>query len=77
MGQEAEDEIRRKAFADYQVNETLLSFAKKDAIIMHPLPAHHGLEVAVGILDGPKSVVFDQAENRLHAQKAVLARLLS
>ena len=76
MGQESEDEIRRKVFAAYQVNESLMAYAKKDALIMHPLPAHHGLEVAVGILDGPQSVVFDQAENRLHAQKAVLVYLL-
>jgi len=76
MGQEAETKIRRKAFAGYQINEKLLSFAKKDAIIMHDLPAHHGEEVAEGILYSPQSVAFDQAENRLHAQKAVLASLL-
>jgi ornithine carbamoyltransferase len=77
MGQEADAELRRKAFAGYQVNEKLLAFAKKDAIIMHCLPAHPGEEVAVGILDSPRSVVFDEAENRMHAQKAVLASLLS
>ncbi len=76
MGQETEALIRRKAFAGYQINGKLLSFAKKDAIIMHDLPAHHGEEVAEGILYSPQSVAFDQAENRLHAQKAVLASLL-
>ncbi len=75
MGQEAEAERRRKDFAGYQVDEGLLSLAKKDAMFMHPLPAHHGEEVAVGILDNPYSVVFDQAENRLHLQKALLAEM--
>jgi len=74
MGQEAE--LRRKIFAGYQVNSELLSLAREDAILMHPLPAHHGEEVAEGILDSPKSVVFDQAENRLHMQKALLAEIL-
>ena len=73
MGQEAEAPMRRKVFADYQVNEKLLALAKKNAIIMHCLPAHHGEEVSVGLLDSPQSVVFDQAENRMHAQKALLA----
>jgi len=76
MGQEAEAERRRAAFAGYQVNEELLSVAKRDAIFMHPLPAHHGEEIAEGILDAPQSVVFDQAENRLHMQKAILVELL-
>jgi ornithine carbamoyltransferase len=75
MGQEVESAIRRKAFSRYQVDIGLLSLAKKDAIFMHPLPAHHGEEVAVGILEGPRSVVFDQAENRLHLQKALLAEM--
>lgn len=75
MGQEAEAQKRRQAFAGYQVDSQLLSLAKKDAIFMHPLPAHHGEEVAVGILDDPRSVVFDQAENRLHAQKALLIEI--
>ncbi|MEW6143095.1 MAG: ornithine carbamoyltransferase [Chloroflexota bacterium] len=75
MGQEGEAEQRRGIFAGYQVNSTLISQAKKDVIIMHPLPAHHGEEVAHGILDKPASVVFDQAENRLHMQKAILAKL--
>ncbi len=76
MGQEAEADERHKAFASYQVNEELLSLAKEDAILMHPLPAHRGEEVSAAILDSPKSVVFDQAENRLHMQKALLAMML-
>ncbi len=76
MGQEAEAEQRRQIFAGYRVDSTLLSLAKAEAILMHPLPAHHGEEVAEGILDSPQSVVFDQAENRMHLQKALLARML-
>ena len=76
MGQEAEAEKRRQIFASYQVNSGLLSLAREDTILMHPLPAHHGEEVAEGILDSPKSVVFDQAENRMHLQKALLAEML-
>jgi len=76
MGQEAEADQRRQAFAGYQVNSELLALAKEDAILMHPLPAHRGEEVAEGILDSPPSVVFDQAENRLHLQKALLAWML-
>ncbi|MBM3183635.1 MAG: ornithine carbamoyltransferase [Chloroflexi bacterium] len=75
MGQEAEAERRRKDFAGYQVDSKLLSLAKKDVIFMHPMPAHHGEEVAQGVLDGPHSVAFDQAENRLHLQKALLAEM--
>ena len=76
MGQEAETQQRRQIFANYQVNNELLSLAKEDAILMHPLPAHHGEEVAEGILDSSKSVVFDQTENRMHLQKALLAQML-
>lgn len=76
MGQEAEAEARRQIFASYQVDSELLSLAREDAILLHPLPAHHGEEVAEGILDSPKSVVFDQAENRMHLQKALLAAML-
>jgi len=76
MGQEAEAGQRRQIFASYQVNSELLSLAREDAILMHPLPAHCGEEVAEGILDSPKSVVFDQAENRLYLQKALLAGML-
>lgn len=77
MGQEAEAEKRRLAFSGYQVGEELLSLAKRDALFMHPLPAHHGEEISAGLLDSPQSVVFDQAENRLHLQKALLAKMLS
>jgi len=76
MGQETEAEARRQTFASYQVDSELLSLAREDAILMHPLPAHHGEEVAEGILDSPRSVVFDQAENRMHLQKALLAAML-
>jgi len=75
MGQESEAVLRRAAFAGYQVNAALMAKARKDAIIMHPLPAHYGEEVAIGILDTPASAVFDEAENRLHIQKAVIERL--
>ncbi len=76
MGQEAEAEKRRKAFAGYQVDAKLMKLAAKDAIFMHPLPAHHDEEVSPGIIDSRQSVVFDQAENRLHVQKAILAEIL-
>jgi ornithine carbamoyltransferase len=76
MGQEAEAEARRKAFRPYQVNEQLVSVAAADALIMHCLPAHRGEEITDGVLDGPQSVVFDQAENRLHVQKAIMVWLL-
>jgi ornithine carbamoyltransferase len=76
MGQEAESEERRRIFAAYQLNPELLSGARPDAIIMHPLPAHYGEEVSPGLLDSERSVVFDQAENRMHVEKAVLAQLL-
>lgn len=75
MGQEEEYEQRRIAFTEYQINDKLLSYAHKDAIVMHPLPAHHGEEVAVGIVDRYRSVIFDQAENRLHFQRTLLAEL--
>jgi ornithine carbamoyltransferase len=77
MGQEAEAQKRRRAFSGYQVDNKLLSSAKKDVLFMHPLPAHHGEEISTGLLDDPRSVVFDQAENRLHMQKALLVKLLS
>jgi ornithine carbamoyltransferase len=76
MGFEAENEQRLKAFAAYQVNEQLVSHASPSYLFMHCLPAHRGEEVSSGVIDGPNSVVFDQAENRLHAQKAVLTALL-
>jgi ornithine carbamoyltransferase len=76
MGQEAEVKKRRKAFTSYQVTAELMAKAAKEAIFMHPLPAHHGEEIASGLIDSTRSVVFDQAENRLHVQKAILAELL-
>jgi ornithine carbamoyltransferase len=76
MGQEEEAEKRRVIFEPYQVNAALLENAP-DAWVMHDLPAHRGEEITDEVLDGPRSVVFDQAENRLHAQKAILERLLS
>ncbi|MBI4289180.1 MAG: ornithine carbamoyltransferase [Chloroflexi bacterium] len=76
MGQEAESDLRRKVFAPYQVNRKLMALAKKDAIFMHPLPAHAGEEIEAGLLDTPQSAVFDQAENRLHVQMALLEELL-
>jgi ornithine carbamoyltransferase len=70
MGDAAGD--RHKLLRPFQVNESLMAVAKKDAIFMHCLPAHRGEEVTAGIIDGPRSVVWDEAENRLHAQKAIL-----
>ena len=77
MGMEAEAQERLEAFQAYQVNEKLCSYAKSDYIFMHCLPAHRGEEVTADIIDGPHSVVFDEAENRLHAQKAILKAALS
>jgi len=77
MGQEREKEEREKLFRPYQVNAKLLDRAKPDALVMHCLPAHRGLEITDDVIDGPQSIVFDQAENRLHAQKAILARFLA
>ncbi|MBI2859984.1 MAG: ornithine carbamoyltransferase [Chloroflexi bacterium] len=77
MGQEAEAECKQKAFAGYQVTEELLSLAREDAILMHPLPAHRGQEVTDVVLDSPQSIVFDQAENRMHLQKALLVKMLN
>ncbi len=77
MGQEKETAQRLKDFQGFQVNDDLMKLARPDAIFMHDMPAHEGEEIARGMLDHPRSVVFDQAENRLHAQKAVLAELFS
>lgn len=77
MGQEEEQKIREKAFADFQINESLMKHAEKDALFMHCLPAHRGEEVSAGVIDGPQSVVWDEAENRLHAQKALLEFLMA
>ena len=76
MGREAEAEDRKHEFAPYQVDEGLMGLADGDAIFLHCLPAHRGEEVTAGVIDGPKSRVFDQAENRLHAQKALLYLLM-
>ena len=76
MGQEAEAEWRRIAFAGYQVDSKLMSLAKPDALFMHCLPAHRGEEVTAEVIDGPQSVVIEQAENRLHLQKALMAELV-
>jgi ornithine carbamoyltransferase len=76
MGQEKEREERKKRFEGFQVNPTLLQRAKKGALVMHCLPAHAGEEISGEVLEGPQSVVFDQAENRLHGQKAILEWLL-
>lgn len=76
MGFEEEQKAREAAFADYQVNEELVQHAKPDYLFMHCLPAHRGEEVSEGVIDGKNSIVFDQAENRLHAQKALMAALI-
>lgn len=76
MGQEAEREQRLEAFRRFQVSETLVGFAKPSAAVMHCLPAHRGEEITAAVVDGPRSLVLDQAENRLHAQKALLLTLL-
>ena len=76
MGQEAEAEERKQTFAPYQVDEGLMDLAAEAAIFLHCLPAHRGEEVTTGVIDGPRSRVFDQAENRLHAQKALLYLLM-
>jgi ornithine carbamoyltransferase len=75
MGQEAERTEREKAFAGYQINEELLSLAKDDAIVLHCLPAHYGEEITKEVAFSPNSAIFDQAENRLHAQKALIVLL--
>ncbi len=77
MGQEEEQEKRARAFADFQVNADIMHAAAPDALFMHCLPAHRGEEVSAQVIDGPQSVVWDEAENRLHAQKALLELLLS
>jgi ornithine carbamoyltransferase len=76
MGFEAENATRKKAFAGWQVDAALMRAARKDALFMHCLPAHRGEEVAAEVIDGPQSVVWDEAENRLHTQKALMEFLL-
>lgn len=77
MGMEDQQSIRQEAMADYQINKRLLSVARPDAIVMHCLPAHRGEEITDDAMEGSHSVIFDQAENRLHVQKAVMALLMS
>jgi ornithine carbamoyltransferase len=77
MGQEADTAQREKAFAGYQVNSSLLRKAKPQAVVLHCLPAHRGQEITDEVADGPQSLIFQQSENRLHAQKAILADLLA
>ena len=76
MGQEEEQKQREQTFAAYQVNEQLMAVANSDALFMHCLPAHRGEEVTAAVIDGKQSVVWDEAENRLHSQKALLEFLL-
>ena len=76
MGQEAEEEARRQAFKGFQINSDLLKLAKDDVKVMHCLPAHRGEEITDEVIDGPHSIVYDQAENRLHVEKALLKLLL-
>ena len=76
MGYEAENEVRMKAFADWCVDSDMMSVAHKDAVFMHCLPAHRGEEVEAEVIDGPQSVVWDEAENRMHVQKALMESLL-
>ena len=76
MGYEAENEARKKAFADWCVDEAMMQVAKPDALFMHCLPAHRGEEVSAEVIDGPQSVVWDEAENRMHVQKALMEFLL-
>jgi ornithine carbamoyltransferase len=77
MGQEGEAAERNAAFGGYQINEALFGLAAKDAVFLHCLPAHRGLEVTDAVMDSPRSIVYDQAENRLHVQKAILHTLLA
>lgn len=77
MGEEAEREIRFQALHEYQINSELLAQARPEAIVLHCLPAHRGEEITEEVLEGPQSVVFDEAENRLHVQKAIMALLMS
>jgi ornithine carbamoyltransferase len=76
MGQEAQAEERRDAFAAYRVDDALMAAAGREAVAMHCLPAHRGEEIASSVMDGPQSLIFEQSENRLHVQKALLVELL-
>ena len=76
MGYEAENEARKQAFADWGVDAEMMAAAKPDALFMHCLPAYRGEEVTADVIDGPQSVVWDEAENRMHVQKALMEYLL-
>jgi ornithine carbamoyltransferase len=76
MGDEASSALRARAFSAYRIDSKVLDAAKSDAIVLHCLPAHRGQEITDEVMDGPHSAVFDQAENRLHAHKALLLKLL-
>jgi ornithine carbamoyltransferase len=76
MGQEAETAVRRYAFARYRIDASLLEVAGPDALVMHCLPAHRGEEISDEVMDGPRSLIWDQSENRLHAQKGLLAEIM-
>ena len=76
MGQEEESAKRERDFAPFQINQSLIREAKDDVIVLHCLPAHRGMEITDDVIDGPHSVVFDEAENRLHVQQALLAAVL-
>ena len=77
MGQETEQSIRQEALGEYQINKELLAVARPDAMVLHCLPAHRGEEITDEVMEGPQSKVFDQAENRLHVQKAIMALLMT
>jgi len=76
MGQEAEQQERAKAFAGYCLDDALVGLARPDCLVLHCLPAHRGEEITDSVIEGPRSVVWDEAENRLHVQKAIMARLM-
>jgi ornithine carbamoyltransferase len=77
MGQETQAEEKNKAFAGYQVNDELMQAARKDTYVMHCLPAHRGQEITDSVIESKNSIVFDEAENRLHAQKAIMVKLMA
>jgi ornithine carbamoyltransferase len=76
MGQEAEQKEREKAFSGFQINDDLVAVADSDCIVLHCLPAHRDEEITDSVIEGPHSVVFDEAENRMHVQKAIMATLM-
>ena len=76
MGEEDEAAQRERVFKPYQINSDLVSLAKDDSIVLHCMPAHRGMEISAEVFDGDRSVVFDEAENRLHAQKAIILTLI-